>query len=354
MLRLRKHLVFSSAALCGLLAGGCATPKVASYWATHPMDIDGATRDWIPGNTTDASGFIVTAANDNQYLYIYAEPDASSAKKLLSEAQSRNLTVWLNADNRKEQTLGLNLGSAEGLGPAPSGRKNGPPSNMKDMPVRQNNAQTGPEQADIAGDADYDYDNENVSPAPQNGGGMPLQPDRQIPADSQQLPVQYIGFTAEELARYAPGQNIEIKIGNPRRKGILEARVPLKLISDSPTRFMVGISADAASDASDNSAAKAKPGNGPEKGMAGGPERGIGGGPGGGMGGGPGGGMRGGPGGGMGNYPEHGMGGRPSGGMSGDPGGSIDHNQVANISDRDTFELWFQVTLADKPALKTP
>ncbi|MDD4004975.1 MAG: hypothetical protein PHW69_07205, partial [Elusimicrobiaceae bacterium] len=111
------------AALAGLVFAGCATPKIVSGWQARPLTVDGAARDWTPGNNTDASGFIVAAVNDDKYLYFYAEPDSSSARKILSQAADRHLTIWLNADERKERTLGIQFGSAPDAFPGTARRE---------------------------------------------------------------------------------------------------------------------------------------------------------------------------------------------------------------------------------------
>ncbi|MDD4005515.1 MAG: hypothetical protein PHW69_10000, partial [Elusimicrobiaceae bacterium] len=247
-----------------------------------------------------------------------------------------------NADERKERRLGIQFGSAPDAFPGTARREPEPAGPAE---------QTGADR--LSGNAQDELD-EPQEPAPREINPEPQartrrqgvhEPDRNGKTPGSASPIKYIGFEETELAEIAPGLKIEIKIGNVRRKGILEARIPLKLISDSPEKLMVGLSADAET-VSSGATGKNKPGD-RMGGRSGGNK---GGGPGGNMGGGPGGNMGGGPGGSMGGGPGGNMGGGPGGSMGGGPGGNMGtNNNYGSDSDNSAaFEMWVHVTLSGK------
>lgn len=90
----------------GIIFPGCNGRRLDSQWTSSKMTIDGATDDWsgLSRFKFDDENIIVGAANDDSNLYLmFRFSDAQLARSI----SRQGVTIWFNADGKKEETFGI-------------------------------------------------------------------------------------------------------------------------------------------------------------------------------------------------------------------------------------------------------
>lgn len=103
---MKKSVLIHSILLLLIFFSGCNSKKLENHWIKQPVEVDGDFSDWegIELQFSDDIDAGIASQNDAENFYLMFR---FTDIQLLRKIQMMGITIWLNAEDKKDKVLGI-------------------------------------------------------------------------------------------------------------------------------------------------------------------------------------------------------------------------------------------------------